>query len=77
VDGVVTGRDAWRVRRGRGGLVEVKPARRVGGPAKATPIVRDDAVSLGKEEARLVVPIILDSGQPWLTTMGCPLPQSV
>jgi hypothetical protein len=43
----------------------------------AAPVVGYDAIAVFEEEQHLRVPVIADSGQPWLNTTGCPLPQSL
>ena len=40
-------------------------------------IVRDAAIAARGEEEHLVLEGIGVSGQPWLKTTGCPVPQSL
>jgi hypothetical protein len=42
----------------------------LGGAAMAAPVVGNHAEALVEEEQHLRIPIIGDSGQPWLNTMG-------
>jgi hypothetical protein len=69
------------MRRHRGEVVDivihVVAVADLAGPAVSAAVMSDDAIAVVEEEQHLGVPIVADSGQPWLKTMGRPLPQSL
>ena len=60
-----------------GVVVQVVAVPGLAGSATAATVMGDGAIALGGQEERLVVPGIGISGQPWLKTTGCPVPQSL
>ena len=59
-----------------GVVIHVMTVGHLGGAAMTAAIMRDDAIAL-QEEHICASQSSADSGQPWLNTMGCPLPQSL
>jgi hypothetical protein len=58
-------------------MIHVVTVSHLSGPAMTAAIMSDDAIAFLQEEQHLGVPVIAESGQPWLNKMGCPLPQSL
>src|SRR5258708_4306950 len=57
-------------------VIHVVAVARLGGSAVAAPVMGHDAIAGLRKNSICVSQSSADSGQPWLNTMGCPLPQS-
>jgi hypothetical protein len=58
-------------------VIHVVPIGDLRGAAMATAVMGDDAEAVAWKNSICVSQSSDDSGQPWLNTIGCPLPQSL
>jgi hypothetical protein len=77
VDGVLQLEVLDQLRQVVGVLVHVLALPRLARAAVAAAVMGDDAIAMRGQEKRLVLEGVGAGGQPWLKTMGCPVPQSL